>query len=274
MRLPDFIIAGTQKAGTTWLEHNLARHPVVFTPKRQLHFFDRNYEKGFEWYGRWFGGVSSSEICGEKTTEYFDPITVETVFSRIAKDSPQSRIFIILRNPVKRALSAVQHMVNSGLEALPGEPDEVLFTDRAREKSKGFRYIERGFYVRQLEIVYRYIPIEQVCVLIFERDIVAEPRIGWEKACAFLDIDFMPLEGLSQKINSLRLSRFAIVASRLLYSIPYAKGAIRRVDSVLGIKPWRPHFSAQAHERLHKIYANENERLFQMLGYRVTEWEE
>lgn len=272
MRLPDFIIAGTQKGGTTWLEHNLNLHHQVSTPKKQLHYFDKNYEKGIEWYSSWFKGVDASVLCGEKTTEYFDTETVEKVFNRMSQDCPNVKVFVILRDPVKRAISAVQHMVNSGLEKMPSNIDRLLFDDQCREPGKGFRYIERGFYAQQLNTIYQYIPKEQVCVLIFERDIVSDPECGWQKVCEFLEVDSVPMENLKQNINTLRLSKLGILASYFLYKVPYARGVIRRLDRFLNLSPWSAGFLDSTVLKLQKIYEPENERLFKMLGYRIPEW--
>jgi len=66
MRLPDFVIAGTQKAGTTWLREYLFKHPEVSGCHHQLHFFDRNYAMGLKWYARHFERLSAARVVGEK----------------------------------------------------------------------------------------------------------------------------------------------------------------------------------------------------------------
>jgi len=270
--LPDFIIAGTQKAGTTWLEHNLNRHPNVSTPRRQIHFFDKNYERGGDWYASQLPKQAPQLLVGEKTTEYFDPSTVDAVFSRMREVCPKVKVILILRDPAKRALSAFQHMVNSGLEPITSQPDEMLFIDRDRGEM-GFRYIERGFYAQQLERVLTYIPREQLNIQIFERDVVNNPMGGWQKTCDFLGIEAKVLGGLEQPVNTLRLSAPGIRLSRLFYNVPYARGVIRRIDNRLGLKKWRPRFTAQTQARLKDLYNDENERLFDLLGNRVTEWD-
>ncbi|MDC0499747.1 sulfotransferase domain-containing protein [Paracoccaceae bacterium] len=269
---PDFVIAGTQKAATTWLEYNLNRNGNAVTPRRQLHFFDRHYERGFDWYRSQFPKTKPSQCVGEKTTEYFDTTTVNDVFCRIASSCPSIRVFIVLRNPVDRALSALQHMVNSGLEALPSDPDAILFADMKR-KSGGFRYVERGYYTRQLEAVFNYIKRDQVCILIFERDIVRDPVAGWQKVCDFLGIENNLAQGLDTPVNNLRLSPLSIRLSHKFYTVPYARGAIRKLDRFLGMSPWAPVFRHETKVKLSHIYQDENEALFDLLGERISEWE-
>ena len=189
MRLPDFVIAGTQKAGTTWLRDNLFTHPEVSGCRHQLHFFDRNYARGLEWYARHFERLPAAHVVGEKSTEYFDTTTADEVARRLASDCPDTKVIIVLREPAARAMSAFKHMVISGVEPLPASPDAVLFADRNRPEEQSNRYIERGFYLRQLQAFYKHISPEQILLLIFEEDIVKHPRLGLERALTFLGVD-------------------------------------------------------------------------------------
>lgn len=272
--LPHFLIAGTQKGGTTWLEHQLAGRGDVFTPRRQLHFFDRHFDKGVDWYAAQFTGAGPDQVRGEKTTEYLDTIHDQTVAERIARTLPEGRVIVILRDPVKRATSALQHMVNSGLEALPADPDALLFADMERPAGQGWRYIERGFYARQLEALYAHVPRDRVLVLIFEDDIITDPQSCWARVCDFLGLaPAPPRDDLDQAVNVLRLSAPAIRLSRLFYSVPYARGLIRRLDRMLGLTPWRPRFSDATLQRLRTLYAPHNQALFEMLGRPVPAWQ-
>lgn len=273
-QLPHFVIAGTQKAGTTWLEHHLNRHPQVYTPRRQLHFFDKHFDWGAEWYAAQFSGAADGQMAGEKTTEYFDSLGTEIVAGRIAETCPDAKVIVILRDPAKRALSAVQHMVNSGLEPLPSDPDAVLFADRNRSEADSYRYIERGFYARQLAAYRSVIPAENILVLILEDDIFADPASGMARVCGFLGLDPPPTETLERSINTLRLSPLSIRLSRALYNVPYARGAIRRVDRMLGLKPWNPEFSDQTRARLRALYADDIAELEQMLGRDIPSWKQ
>ena len=273
MRKPDFIIAGTQKGGTTWLEHNLARHPTVVTPHRQLHYFDRNYSRGLDWYCSFFSDVPLNFCAGEKTTEYFDPNNVDVSFSKMARDLPNIKVFILLRDPVQRALSALAHCVYSGVVPLPHDPDQALFADFNLPLGEGQSYIERGFYDQQLEKVYMYLKPSQVCVLVFEEDIIADPFAGWSKACSFLGIKPLVGDQLEVPVNMLRLSKSAIRAARIFYGLPMVGGIVRRLDKILGLPKWRPSFQCETLKRLRAIYAPKNEELFARLGRRIPAWE-
>lgn len=271
--LPQFLIAGTQKGGTTWLEHQLAHHPDVFTPRRQLHFFDRHFDRGVEWYAAQFRGHSPRQVLGEKTTEYFDTLGGALISERIAATIPDVKLIIILRDPVDRAISALRHMVNSGLEPLPEDFEGTLYADMDRPEGEGWRYIERGFYAQQLDAVYANFPKEQVLVLILEEDIKRNPARCWSKVCSFLGVaEIAPARDLDKSVNVLRLSPIAIRASALLYRVPFARGVIRRLDRLLRLRPWAPKVSDGARQRLANLYHPKNQTLETLLGRKLSAW--
>ncbi|MEM7408127.1 MAG: sulfotransferase [Pseudomonadota bacterium] len=110
MRLPDFLIVGAQKCGTTSTRINLERHPhIAFNcggPRsRELHFFDResNWARGWQWYARHF--TEPAPMIGEKTPNYLQTHCIE----RMHKTVPNARLIVLLRNPVARAYSQWNH---------------------------------------------------------------------------------------------------------------------------------------------------------------------
>jgi len=105
--LPDFVVIGGKKCGTIFLYHLLTQHPLVERAAgKEVHFFNRSFDEGIEWYRRcfptprWKDGRRS--ITGEATPEYLHhPLAPE----RMAKVIPQARLIVLLRNPVDRAYS-------------------------------------------------------------------------------------------------------------------------------------------------------------------------
>ena len=73
MSLPNFLIAGAQKAGTSWLARNLGQHPDVFIPFYEVNYFniEARYAEGLDWYARWFDEGADRAARGEKTPTYF-----------------------------------------------------------------------------------------------------------------------------------------------------------------------------------------------------------
>lgn len=272
MKKPDFLIIGTQKGGTTWLEHNLSEHPDVYTPKQQIHFFDRNYEKGNQWYFDFFKDQSENKVCGEKTTEYFDTNTMDIVPERIKAVLPNVKLIVILRDPVDRAVSALRHMVNSGLVAIPKNFESDLLQEIELDTASEFGCVERGLYARQLEAYLKYFTDDQILVLILEEDIKLDPNACWKKTCDFLGLTHIPALTLNKPVNVLRLSKVSIFLSRVLIGIPFSRSVVRRIDRVLKLPKWSPVVSQETRCKLFEFYREENERLFKLIGRNVPSW--
>ena len=271
-RLPDFIIAGTQKGGTTWLEHNLNRHPQVCTPRRQLHFFDREWDRGLDWYREQFASCSRAPVIGEKTTEYLDTLHCDRTAQRIATTLPDVKLIFMLRDPVDRAISAVRHHVNSGLEKVPRDLDRLLHGDADLGEGKGFRYLERGLYAQQIATFLHHIPAQNMLSIVLEEDVKRTPERTWSRVSEYLGLDPLPALALDRKVNVLRLSRPALDASRLLYSVPYARAVIRRADRVAPLKKWSLEVPGGLRERLQEYYREDIAKLETLLDRDLTVW--
>jgi hypothetical protein len=108
--LPDFVIIGAQKCGTSSLYHLLTRHPhVERAATKELHFFDLLFDEGIEWYRQCFPPPKLKDgrrtIHGEATPGYlFHPLVPE----RMAEAVPQARLIALLRNPANRAYSKTE----------------------------------------------------------------------------------------------------------------------------------------------------------------------
>ncbi len=178
--LPDFVIIGGKKCGTTYLYHLLSRHPHVEpASSKELHFFNRFFDEGIEWYRRCFPPPrlkdGRSTITGEGTPEY---LSYPPAPARMAKVVPQARLIALLRNPVERTYSDYQMVVRKGRETRtfeevigvnkrrPGKGGETsergdrLSLDGARRK-----YLAKSIYVDQLLRWSEFFPKEQMLVL-------------------------------------------------------------------------------------------------------------
>ena len=118
-RLPDFIVIGTQKGGTTALHHFLARHPqVAMSRMKELDFFidpDRlapapsgrrrqAWHEGIDWYRNWFR--TDKQACGEASPNYtISPSLASIVATRMAAVVPDARLIYLVRQPFERILS-------------------------------------------------------------------------------------------------------------------------------------------------------------------------
>lgn len=175
--LPNFIIIGAQKAGTTSLLYYLNQHPQVERGiRKEIHFFDFNYQKGENWYRAHFPFrlfLDEDKVVGEATPHYlFYPYTAK----RIAEMIPDVKLIVLLRNPVKRAISHYFHSVGKGREPLSMYKAMINENDRTRMERKKifsdeqyrsdpyryFSYKERGIYINQLKRYFLHFPMRQI----------------------------------------------------------------------------------------------------------------
>jgi hypothetical protein len=185
--LPDFVIIGAQKGGTSFLYYLLTRHPLVEpAARKELHFFDQpeHFDKGAEWYRRCFPRVGSKDgqrsITGEATPYYlFDPPVAE----RMAKIVPKTQLIALLRNPIDRAYSHYQMQVKRGTE--PRSFEEAI-------EQQHSSYVSRGIYVDQLLRWFEFFSKEQMLILKSE-DFFERPVETLKVVLTFLDLpDWQP----------------------------------------------------------------------------------
>jgi hypothetical protein len=202
--LPDFLVVGAQKAGTTSLLDWLAGHPAVMpATAKEPHFFDLHFERGEDWYRTHFPhdrrrgrveAVHGASRAGEATPSYlFHPL----VPSRAAACLPDARLVALLRDPVARAHSHWRHERRAGRETRPFDEvvgDELASLARGERPdpaSPDFRrqwYVSRGFYAEQLARWLEQFPPSQLLVL-WSDELFADPATGYAAACRHLGLE-------------------------------------------------------------------------------------
>jgi hypothetical protein len=119
-RLPNFLVIGAMKAGTTSLYHYLRNHPQVFMPDtKEVNFFNpmRNWRRGVDWYERHFDGATDDVIAiGEASTSYTKFPWVRDVPARIASILGDIRLIYVVRHPIERMQSHYVHNLSTGQE--------------------------------------------------------------------------------------------------------------------------------------------------------------
>ena len=152
---PDFAIIGATKCGTTSLFSYLTEHPQVLVPhKKEINFFNHNFELGVPWYLAHFPAIADSSefITGEASPFY---IYSEIVINRIKKLFPDLKLIAMLRNPVERTISEYYHAANHGLETRSLETiieleKERLATNSRSEAMQHFGYLLNSIYVEKI----------------------------------------------------------------------------------------------------------------------------
>jgi hypothetical protein len=196
--LPDFLIIGAQKAGTTALYAYLRQHPQITGPSwKEVSFFDRHYARGAAWYrGNFPNALRARGLVGEASPSYvFHPLAPE----RVAALVPEAKLIALVRNPVDRAFSHYQHEVALGREPLSFEDALEAEDERLRGEEErmladpayfsrawwDFTYRARGRYAEQLERWLAVFPRERLLILPSE-DLGAEPEQAYAGVLEFL----------------------------------------------------------------------------------------
>ncbi len=210
MTMPNFLIIGAAKAGTTSLHHYLRQHPQIYmSPEKELRFFALEGEKldfrgpgdqkalrfsitDIEAYRRQFEGVSDERAIGESSPLY---IYSPKAPGRIAHYIPDAKLIAVLRDPVERAYSCFLQLVRHGREPLD-DFSHALREEKARIRRNyepGWHYREGGFYYAQLSRYFELFDRERIRVYLYE-DWKADPVDVLRDVFGFLGVDegFVP----------------------------------------------------------------------------------
>jgi hypothetical protein len=203
-RLPDFIVFGAQKCGSTSVYDYVKHHPQIIPAyKKAAHYFDMNYSQGLSWYRAHFPLKSANpaqarSLTGEASPYYiFHPLAAERAASLV----PNVKLIALLRNPVNRAYSHYHHMLRTkreeltfeeALEAeesrLAGVEDQILTDDEyTLYNHRNYSYKARGMYADQLARWFRFFPREQFLILKSE-DFFRNPAQTCSQIYQFLDL--------------------------------------------------------------------------------------
>lgn len=189
--LPDVVVIGGQRCGTTSLFRYLAAHPDIVRPRsKELNALSLHYGKGAGWYAGHFPGKQPHQRALEASPLYLaDP----RVPARARERLPDALFVALLRDPVERAYSHYLHNLEvaaeklSFVEALDAEPGRLAAAERAglgsRRGIELFRnasYVQRGQYAVQLERWYDQVPASQLLVVRAE-EFFAHPEVVYSE---------------------------------------------------------------------------------------------
>jgi hypothetical protein len=196
--LPNAIIAGCVRCGTTWLAANLRQHPgILFHKRKEVHFFDReeNYSQGAGFYQSHFFNWNGQKIIVDASPTYFsNAYTTADLPARIHALIPETRFIVSLRNPVERLVSQYWHIRSKWPKNKQYSFEELL--DRRPD------IVREGMYIEHFENYLRYFQREQFHVVLFDQ-IQTEPKQVLVGICDFLQIDpEIDFSLLEDRINS------------------------------------------------------------------------
>lgn len=204
--LPDFIIVGAQKSGTTSLYDYLSQHPQLLPSfEKEVHFFDGgldpgidNYAKGVTWYRANFPFKREADIhlkAFEASPLYlFNPLAPK----RIVDLLPHVKLLFLLRNPTERAISHYFHekqlqreslSIDIALQAEENRLASILACqDYKNEIFKNHSYKCRGLYKEQLQRYFQYFDQSQ-CLILSSEAFFADPGTALQDIFKFVGVD-------------------------------------------------------------------------------------
>lgn len=207
--LPEFLIVGAQRCGTTSMYRALSEHPAVLKSPlhKGVHYFDMNYDRGLRWYrahfplivsGRRAGGREGHALTFESSPYYlFHPLAG----TRIAADLEAVKLIVLVRDPVERAYSAHAHELARGFETEPferavelerqrldGEAERIIAEPGYLSHShQHHAYVTRGQYAEQLTRLEKLVGRDRIHV-VDSGDFFTTPEPVYDAVLDFLGL--------------------------------------------------------------------------------------
>lgn len=283
MRLPNFIVGGALKAGTTSLNYYLKQHPDVYMcPLKEPRYFAYEIDnpdhvqghglyfpiKTWEQYTTLFAEAGEQSVIGEVSPHYMiSPIAPQGIHDRL----PNVKLLFSLRQPVKRAYSVYWHQVRLGDENRPVE--EALV--------EGEYALTHGLYAHWLRNWYALFAPEQIKVILFD-DLLRDPLGAYVDVCHFLEIDdtFVPDMTVRNKGGAMKNERLGRLYERLkkhplrqkldpLVPQGVRSALVKTHDQNLQEPPPMP---PALQQRLNAFYCEDIAELEQMLQRDLSAW--
>ena len=250
---PDFIIAGFQKSGTSALADNLCTNfpEHIYMPRKnknkittyELDFFSKWQNLSPEWYESLFLADHDNRLCGDKSPNYC--INSDYSSIKIHRLLPNAKLIFSLRNPVTRAYSAYNHFT----QMLPKSKHwywdseknflENIFNEETKSYNHKCSFLKNSLYSEHIGNYLKYFDRSQMLFIVQERMWSEETSDSeWDKVISFLDLP-------SKKINN-----------KVIHKRKYEKPMCDK-----------------SKELLQEYFKEHNDKLFELLGYRIEEWD-
>lgn len=294
-KLPNVIIIGAAKAGTTSLFEILGQHPQIYTPfKKELRFYswDEHYSQGIEWYeNSYFANAAKYPVRIEATPAYLT--WSQKVAPRIKElygDRP-IKFIVIFRDPVKRAYSHYWHRIRLGTEDKNVSFEQAVHTEDQRLQEKWDHlyykgdgvhgYLRASHYIERLKPFLDLFPRESFHFMIQE-DLYINYDARMKELLEFLGVDS------SIQLRSIQSNESAVPRSQFLADTidKIKKGKIRTVLNLLVpkrarkaiakdliMKPFEyPAIEPALKKELYDLFENEIDQLSTLIGRDLSSW--
>ena len=262
--LPDFVVVGAMRSGSTSLYRYLADHPDVFMPAtKELRFFERNYDQGIEWYRSQFDPGAHATVRGEASPQY---LASQEAMERLARHVPGVKGIAVLRHPVDRAYSHYQ----MGVERHGEDRTWPQVVEDELAGRGDTAYLARSRYAGQLERAIDLLGADRLLTLCFEhlRD---EPDREFLAVCRFLGIREEVPASVGSQVNA-----YFQVRSPLVRSLSKGRFVPRRARNVIAKLNQREagyeDMGADLRARLDQELRAERARVLRAAGWTSDPW--
>lgn len=233
-KLPDYLIIGDIRCGTTSLYHMIIQHSkIVPAIRKELYFFNRfgkdtNWNKGVNWYISQLGNCKKGQITGEATPEYM--WNFDKVAPRVKQVCPNTKFIVLLRNPVEKIVSHfylyVRSYLQNALKPVTTSFDKIIedtFNEENTETARMGQYIlNRTTYVDILKGWFKYFPKEQFLILKSE-NMFKNPQQTLNKVFKFLNLKSFKINPLHKAKSKSKIMNIKIEEKLYNYFEPYNK---------------------------------------------------
>ena len=295
-RLPDFLVVGAAKSGTTALHEYLRQHPqICMSRRKEPNFFafdqcppdfrgpndstivNRDSVWRLTDYERQFDRARPDQRVGEISPRY---LSTEGSSERIRRLIPEARLVAVLRQPADRAWSHFSMLLRDGFE--PCATLEEAIADEPRRQAENWsagRHFERGLYASQLQRYYDRFPREQIRVYLYD-DFTADPGALFRDLFGFLGVEPGFVPDMTRRPNESGDVRDPVL--RWLWTRPGARSFVRPYlpkalrQAVSGWVIQRPlirrEMTPETRSWLTELYRDEILRLQKLLGRDLSAW--
>jgi len=302
-RIPDFLIIGAGKSGTTSLDNYLKQHPEIFIPDfKEPNFYgyeqsnaedfsdpdDRNHYlqsvTTLDDYLKLFANAQPGQVIGETSNTY---MYHENAPERIKYYNPDVKLIAVLRQPAGRLYSRYMHLAREN--RTPTEKFEDCL-DRNSVWWKRNDLIKEGFYFKNLSKFYELFPTENIRVFLYE-EFNADPDRILREIYQFLDVN------PEFKANhSIRFNQSGIIKNKFLDKIYGQKGILtgtlksmlpegmikslknslfvqKQLNDLRSKNLEKPKMDPQVRHRLtHEVYGDDIIKLQKLIGRDLSHW--
>lgn len=276
MNLPNFVIIGSAKSGTTSLHYYLGQHPEISVSRtKEVNFFSdpELWKLGPEWYRRNFAG--KGPLFGEASPKYTVFPHIPDVPQRMHSLLPQARLIYLLRDPVQRVVARYLHDWSMGKQSAA--------LSQSLQNLEESRYVSGARYALQLDQYLAFYPMDQI-LLVSHHQLLTQREATLNRIFEFLGVT--PTGSgqwqervLNRTLEKRRLTKFGTTLDRLMRKLP-----LRQVSAALDhhSRRWLTYPFSEAlpsnpleisdRNRLEEFLRPDVQRLSQLTGERFPEW--